>query len=324
MGYPMAGHLKNKGSHDVTVYNRNAAKADKWVTQYGGKKASAVAAQAKTKPAATSKPAQPASRPKPKPEPAATRKPARLANPERLPLAVARALARNAVVVVSLYDPEAKVDRISLAEARAGARRANVGFVALNVLDPRASEALIRKLGVLSAPAFFLYRRPGELVMRVDGFADRDLVAQAAVTALPPGAPRNVAPRPAVIRLRTWAREANAVCAKSVATSPRIPFDASAEQLTAAGPQILAAEKREAAALRALTLPTVPADRARARQLVALFGRYYASERALFEAFTKGRKNAIARLLPSYAALVERGNGLARSVGAPACAHFGR
>ena len=39
MGYPMAGHLKNKGGHEVTVYNRNAAKADKWVAQYGGKKA---------------------------------------------------------------------------------------------------------------------------------------------------------------------------------------------------------------------------------------------------------------------------------------------
>jgi 3-hydroxyisobutyrate dehydrogenase len=39
MGYPMAGHLKNKGGHDVTVYNRTAAKADKWVKQYGGKSA---------------------------------------------------------------------------------------------------------------------------------------------------------------------------------------------------------------------------------------------------------------------------------------------
>ncbi len=36
MGYPMAGHLKNKGGHDVTVYNRTAAKADSWVKQYGG------------------------------------------------------------------------------------------------------------------------------------------------------------------------------------------------------------------------------------------------------------------------------------------------
>jgi 3-hydroxyisobutyrate dehydrogenase len=39
MGYPMAGHLKTKGGHDVTVYNRNTAKADKWVAQFGGKKA---------------------------------------------------------------------------------------------------------------------------------------------------------------------------------------------------------------------------------------------------------------------------------------------
>ena len=39
MGYPMAGHLKNKGGHEVTVYNRTAAKADKWVAQYGGRSA---------------------------------------------------------------------------------------------------------------------------------------------------------------------------------------------------------------------------------------------------------------------------------------------
>ncbi|MEA2938340.1 MAG: 3-hydroxyisobutyrate dehydrogenase [Alphaproteobacteria bacterium] len=39
MGYPMAGHLKVKGGHDVTVYNRTAAKAEKWVAQYGGRRA---------------------------------------------------------------------------------------------------------------------------------------------------------------------------------------------------------------------------------------------------------------------------------------------
>lgn len=36
MGYPMAGHLKVKGGHEVTVYNRTAAKAEAWVKQYGG------------------------------------------------------------------------------------------------------------------------------------------------------------------------------------------------------------------------------------------------------------------------------------------------
>ena len=39
MGYPMAGYLKAKGGHEVTVYNRTGAKADQWVAQHGGKSA---------------------------------------------------------------------------------------------------------------------------------------------------------------------------------------------------------------------------------------------------------------------------------------------
>ncbi|MGB1848581.1 MAG: NAD(P)-dependent oxidoreductase [Litorivicinaceae bacterium] len=38
MGYPMAGHLAKAG-HDVTVYNRTVAKAEKWVAEFGGKAA---------------------------------------------------------------------------------------------------------------------------------------------------------------------------------------------------------------------------------------------------------------------------------------------
>ncbi len=39
MGYPMAGHLKNKGGHEVTVYNRTFAKAESWAKEFGGKAA---------------------------------------------------------------------------------------------------------------------------------------------------------------------------------------------------------------------------------------------------------------------------------------------
>jgi len=39
MGHPMAGHLSKKGGHDVTVYNRTAAKAQQWAKEYGGKHA---------------------------------------------------------------------------------------------------------------------------------------------------------------------------------------------------------------------------------------------------------------------------------------------
>ncbi|MEO1293009.1 MAG: NAD(P)-binding domain-containing protein, partial [Pseudomonadota bacterium] len=38
MGYPMAGYL-TKAGHEVTVYNRTAAKVDKWVAEHGHKSA---------------------------------------------------------------------------------------------------------------------------------------------------------------------------------------------------------------------------------------------------------------------------------------------
>jgi 3-hydroxyisobutyrate dehydrogenase len=47
MGYPMAGHLKTKGGHDVTVYNRTTAKAETWAKEFGGTFAETPAAAAK-------------------------------------------------------------------------------------------------------------------------------------------------------------------------------------------------------------------------------------------------------------------------------------
>jgi 3-hydroxyisobutyrate dehydrogenase-like beta-hydroxyacid dehydrogenase len=46
MGYPMAGFI-SKGGHDVTVYNRTKAKADKWVSEYKGKVANTPSEAAK-------------------------------------------------------------------------------------------------------------------------------------------------------------------------------------------------------------------------------------------------------------------------------------
>ncbi len=36
MGYPMAGHIRTKGGHDLTVYNRTLGKAQAWVAEFGG------------------------------------------------------------------------------------------------------------------------------------------------------------------------------------------------------------------------------------------------------------------------------------------------
>jgi len=49
MGYPMAAHLKNKGGHEVTVYNRTTSKAEKWAAEHGGAFAKTPAEAAKGK-----------------------------------------------------------------------------------------------------------------------------------------------------------------------------------------------------------------------------------------------------------------------------------
>jgi 3-hydroxyisobutyrate dehydrogenase len=36
MGYPMAGHIRRKGGHEVTVYNRTLGKAQAWAAEFGG------------------------------------------------------------------------------------------------------------------------------------------------------------------------------------------------------------------------------------------------------------------------------------------------
>jgi 3-hydroxyisobutyrate dehydrogenase len=46
MGFPMAGWLAKKG-HNVTVYNRTAAKAEKWCKEHGGQAAATPAAAAR-------------------------------------------------------------------------------------------------------------------------------------------------------------------------------------------------------------------------------------------------------------------------------------
>jgi len=46
MGYPMAGYI-SKAGHNVTVFNRTKSKAEKWISEYKGKKAETPAEAAK-------------------------------------------------------------------------------------------------------------------------------------------------------------------------------------------------------------------------------------------------------------------------------------
>lgn len=137
------------------------------------KKAEPVAASPVRKAAAKPKPAK-----KPKPAPAVA--------PNGLPTVIARALRSHDVVVVSLWSGGGKIDGLARAEAAAGARAARAGFVPLNVIaSGRAAEALTLEVGsVLRAPAVLLFTRPDTLAYKLDGFRDRDAVAQAVFNAL--------------------------------------------------------------------------------------------------------------------------------------------
>ena len=100
-----------------------------------------------------------------------------------LPGPVAHALRYSKVVVVSLYAAGAAGDRAALAQARLGAASAHAGFTTVNVLNERTAVGLDKFAGATSSPAVLIVRRPGRIVNRFAGYADSDLVAQAAQNA---------------------------------------------------------------------------------------------------------------------------------------------
>jgi hypothetical protein len=104
-----------------------------------------------------------------------------------LPMAIDLALHAHRIVVVSVFDPQSATDAISFAEAKSGASDARVGFVGISLLDSTVAAALTSAMpggGLLPAPGVLIYRRPGILVQRIDGFTDRDVVAQAAAASV--------------------------------------------------------------------------------------------------------------------------------------------
>jgi hypothetical protein len=119
-----------------------------------------------------------------------TAKPARFhGNPvyAQLPPVLQWQLAHHKVVVVSLYNPASDTDAISVAEAHAGAVEAGAGFLLVDVLDDKVAGILtgLRPDGsLLPDPGVLVYRAPGDVAIELDGFNDRDAVAQAAKNAM--------------------------------------------------------------------------------------------------------------------------------------------
>jgi hypothetical protein len=128
--------------------------------------------------APATKPKQKAAKPKP-----AKPKPARVTLLTGLPDDLAAALRQHSVVVATIYNPKASDDQIAVAEASAGAALSGVGFVGLSVLDQDQIGPVTRVLGVIDSPAVVIYRRPGQVIGQLHGFADKETVAQAVTNA---------------------------------------------------------------------------------------------------------------------------------------------
>jgi type IV secretory pathway VirB10-like protein len=134
-------------------------------------------------PAKTAKPRTPT-----KPVQSAKPKPVKPAKPAKpvvklnagLPPALAKALTSHRVAVVSFVTPDSGIDEMAAMEAGAGARAVGAAFVTVDVSRERFARPFSLMLGVLKAPSVLIFKRPGELFVQLDGFADLDTVAQAA------------------------------------------------------------------------------------------------------------------------------------------------
>jgi len=148
------------------------------------------------------------------------------------------ALVAHPLVVVSVYARNVATDNLAMIEARAGAARVGAGFVAFNVFDEKIARQLATLLGgnATSNPEVLFFKRPRNPVFRLQGFADSQVVAQAARNAYPQSEP--------------WVSDANRICGRFAAPLSTVRARArSADLDTAAGLKQAAAALNQAATL---------------------------------------------------------------------------
>jgi hypothetical protein len=94
-----------------------------------------------------------------------------------------RQLKQRRVVVVLFYAPGSDYDTIQTREARAGALAVNAGFLAVDVSKEKRLSKLATEYDVRGAPAVLVFARGPRVAARIQGYADRATVAQAAQNA---------------------------------------------------------------------------------------------------------------------------------------------
>jgi hypothetical protein len=99
-----------------------------------------------------------------------------------LPASIRFVLGHYPVVVVGFYNPHNPVDMLTIDEARAGALAAHVPFRSVSLLDDTIAGPLTSLLPagqLLPNPGFVVYKRPGTIAYRSDGYLKAASVEQA-------------------------------------------------------------------------------------------------------------------------------------------------
>ena len=99
-----------------------------------------------------------------------------------LPAPIRLSLRYSPLVVAGFYNPHSPVDMLTMAEARAGAASSHVVFRSVNLLNDAVAgplTALLPAGELLPNPGFVIYKRPGTLVFRSDGYLKAAGVMQA-------------------------------------------------------------------------------------------------------------------------------------------------
>ena len=121
-------------------------------------------------------PAAPATEPAPE-EPAAEQGLKSASKPTGMD-EIEKALKKNRYVIVLLYIPNGQVDALATTEARLGAEDAGAGFVALDASKERVIRDVVQAYDIRTTPSTLLMTGGPNLANMVEGYADRQTVAQ--------------------------------------------------------------------------------------------------------------------------------------------------
>ena len=235
-----------------------------------------------------------------------------------MPASLALALRKSSVVIVSLYAPKSSVDQVALDEARQGATSAGAGFVALNVADEKVAAPLTSLLTggataadrVLDDPAVLVFQAPRTLFVRLNGYNDRETIAQAATNA---GAVKvTIGPSGA------WATQANAICMQMTTDLLGLKFPSSTSEALDWADQLTSVLSSAVQRLHALKAPR--GREGEVHQLLAIYDQAIAGLRTLLAQIHAGKTPDPAGLQQQYGPLAQKAHAIAGDLGATACA----